>query len=132
MSQIQLQRCDGHIASAYVPLTQVDAALRPVTAALPTSTSYLEVRGAVVVTSVRQAAFGTAAPGLEVRLFNPNTEATTASVDFAEAVLQTWRPTAVVPVDLEGNPQGEVQALARPGLDLSVAPKQIVTLRFLA
>ena len=115
-----------------VPLTQVDAALRPVTAALPASTSYLEVRGAVVVTSVRQAAFGTAAPGLEVRLFNPNTEATTASVDFAEAVLQTWRPTAVVPVDLEGNPQGEVQALARPGLDLPVAPKQIVTLRFLA
>ncbi|MCC7361136.1 MAG: hypothetical protein IT317_16750 [Anaerolineales bacterium] len=113
-------------------LTRADAELRPMTAALPAVTSSLAVRGPVVVTSLRWAAFGPAAAGLEVRLFNPNLETVTASLDFAEAVLHAWRPVAAVPLDLEGNPRGAPQPLARPGLDLPVAPKQIVTLRFVA
>jgi len=115
-----------------VQLTRLDVLHSPIAAALPPSAGYLEVRGAVVLTSARFATEDAVPAGLEVRLFNPNPELSAASVDFAEAVLQTWRPVAVQAVDFEGNAVAPRQALDRPGVDLTVQPKQIVTLRFLA
>jgi hypothetical protein len=128
--------CDlgQHLAAGLrvVQLSRADAIHRPVTAALPPSTAYLEVRGPVVLTSACFATEGAAGPGLELRLFNPNQNAATASVELAEAVLNTWRPGAAVWVDFEGNPRGPVQPLAGPGLDLTLGPKEIVTLRLVA
>jgi alpha-mannosidase/mannosylglycerate hydrolase len=123
----------GHLLTAGlrdVQFTRLDAAQRPATTALPPTAGWLEVRGPAVLTSARWASHGPAAPGLEVRLFNPNEEAITASVELAEAMLNAWRPTAVARVDFEGKPLGPAEALARPGVDLELGPKQIVTVRF--
>lgn len=64
-------------------------------------------------------------------LFNPNAEAAPATVDLAEAILNFWRPTTAQRVDFEGPCSRAAQALTRPGLDLTLAAKQIVTVRFL-
>jgi hypothetical protein len=114
-----------------VQLTRLDAAQRPAVAPLPPTAGYLEVRGPAVLTSARYATDGTVQPGLEVRLFNPNTEPVVASVHLAEAILKTWRPVAAQRVDFEGNALGPADQLDQPGLDLHLLPKQIVTLRFI-
>ncbi len=113
-----------------VQLTRLDAAQHPIVAALPPTAAYLEVRGPLVLTSARYATDGPVEAGLEVRLFNPNAVPTTASVDLAEAVLRSWRPVAAQRVDFEGNALGPAERLERPGVDLHLLPKQIVTLRF--
>jgi hypothetical protein len=115
-----------------VQLTRLDAIQRPRSTELPPTAGYLEVRGPVVLTSARFAADGAVEAGLEVRLFNPNLDAATASVDLAEAVLKAWRPAAVQRVDFEGNALGPAEALSRPGVDLQLRPKEIVTLRFMS
>ena len=113
-----------------VQLTRLDALPRPAVTALPPTAGYLEVRGPVVLTSARYTTNGAVPPGLEVRLFNPNTDVATACVDLAEAILKSWWPVAAQRVDLEGNALGPAEHLDRPGIDLQLQPKQIVTLRF--
>ena len=113
-----------------VQLTRLDAAQRPHgDGGLPPAAGYLSVSGPVVLTSARFATDGAVGAGLEVRLFNPNPETATASVDLDEAVLKTWRPAAAQRVDFEGNPLGPAEALGRPGVDLELRAKQIVTVR---
>jgi alpha-mannosidase/mannosylglycerate hydrolase len=114
-----------------VQLTRLDATQRPRTADLPPRTGYLEVRGPVVLTSARFADDGAVGAGLEVRLFNPNSEPAAASVELDEGMLKSWRPAAAQRVDFEGNAAGPAEPLRRLGVDLELGPKQIVTLRFI-
>jgi alpha-mannosidase/mannosylglycerate hydrolase len=114
-----------------VQLTRLDAQQRPSGAALPPTAAFLEVRGAAVLTSARFAEDGAVVPGLEVRLFNPNVSSETAFVGLSEAILKAWRPVAAQRVDFEGNALGPAETLARPGLELHLRPKEIVTLRLI-
>jgi len=91
---------------------------------LPAASSFLEVTGDVVTTSVRQVA-----GGVEVRFFNPQTKATKVSLDFGGRSAKSGRVKTVTKVDLESQALGKSQKFDAKW-QLSVKPKEIVTLSF--
>jgi hypothetical protein len=121
---------DGILLGAGLRDCQVTSADRhalfvPVTATLPASASYLTVAGEVVVTSVRER------DGiLEVRLFNPGSQAATANFDFAGRPAGTAAPTRVAAVNFEGVTTGQPTAVRAGRHRTTLRPKQILTLRF--
>lgn len=81
-------------------------------------TGFLAVDGAAVLTSA-----ALAGDSLEVRLFNPNDEPLEAALHPPAGVSLARR------VDLDGAPLEEPRPLADGAVPLSLAPKQILTLR---
>jgi alpha-mannosidase/mannosylglycerate hydrolase len=95
--------------------------------AAPVTGSLFEVKGAVVVSSVREVA-----GALEVRIFNPDTAPAKVSFVFAPK----FAGASVTRVDFESIPLPDVPALpgispdvAAPVLGLALGPKEIVTLK---
>jgi alpha-mannosidase/mannosylglycerate hydrolase len=115
-----------------VQLTQPDAARRDVLNCLPVAAGLLRLEGPVVLTSLRYATDGPAAPGLELRVFNPNATVAEAALELSEVLLQAWRPSWVQRVDLEANPIDRSEPLSHLHANLRLTPKQIVTLRLVA
>jgi len=101
-----------------VPLQAEDLLIYRTATALPPSASFLRVKGDAVTTSVQQVG-----EGLEVRLFNPTGEPIKVQVEVGGGA---WR--RVQRVDLESNPLGPPRP-SRGRLRLTLAPKQIITLR---
>ncbi len=89
---------------------------------LPPAGSFLSVEGAAVVTSARQVG-----DGLEARLFNPTDAPATVTLR-----LPTGTFNRAQPVDFESRPAGEARALKNGALNVSLKPKQILTLRLTA
>ena len=88
---------------------------------MPAQHSFMHVDGNVVVTSAHMAN-----GGLEVRLFNPMTETTSASVHLAGDLGFTSHHM----IDLDGNSVTVEEKLMDDRATFEVAPKRIVTLRF--
>ena len=94
----------------------------PALSSLPSQLSFMQVEGEVVVTSARMIA-----GGFEVRMFNPNRESTEVTIAFAgELGMSQFQH-----VDLEHNLQAPFVDLVDGAAGISVAGKQIVTLRFI-
>jgi alpha-mannosidase len=112
-----------------VQLTALDAAQYPAARQLPPSAGYIEVSGPVVMTSARWVREGAAEAGLEVRLFNPNMEPATATINVLEAARAAWQPTTAQRVDFEGNALGTAEDFGETGVQLAMRGKEIVTVR---
>ncbi len=109
-----------------VQLAAVDVATHaPGAPALPPVASFLAVTGGLVITSVREQG-----GGLEVRGFNPGDRTLIATFDFRGRPTAAPIPTAVQPVNLEGEATGRRTRVARGMHRQPVRPRQIVTLRF--
>jgi len=101
-----------------------DAAQYADGAKLPPSGGWFEIDGAPVVTSVRQVG-----EGLEVRMFNPTDKPTTAALRPGELWRAGWCPRQVECVDFESRPVEHGASLSDGICEVSLKPKQIVTLR---
>jgi alpha-mannosidase/mannosylglycerate hydrolase len=104
-----------------VQMHQADLEFRRTTATLPPEAGFLNVAGSVVVTAIQQTG-----RGMELRLFNPNLKEVAVTVCFGEH----WQPSTVQAVNLESEPLGEEQRIDGPSYELTIKPKQIVTLCF--
>jgi alpha-mannosidase/mannosylglycerate hydrolase len=93
---------------------------------LPPSAGFLSVEGAAVVSSVRQVG-----GGMEVRLWNPTPEAVRAILRLTERPQAATQPTQAQYVNLESAPLAEPEPIEAGALEVSLGPKQIVTLRLL-
>jgi alpha-mannosidase/mannosylglycerate hydrolase len=93
---------------------------------LPASGGALRLEGAAVLTSLRQVD-----GALELRLFNPLEEPVTATLDTVGWPESARRPHHVGRVDLESNPLEEPWPM-QAQTNLTLKPKEIVTLRFTA
>ena len=82
--------------------------------------SLLQVEGDAVLTSLRQID-----GGIEARLFNPTTAATTVALRWGNGV----NPQRVELVDFESNSTGEMLPTQDNASTLTLGPKQIVTVR---
>ncbi|MHB0856743.1 MAG: glycoside hydrolase family 38 N-terminal domain-containing protein [Anaerolineae bacterium] len=91
---------------------------------LPVSASFLAMEGPVVVTSARMVE-----GALEVRMFNPNTAQAQATLRLGQPVGSAVLPTQAQRVNLESTPMGDAQPIQEGAIALTVAPKEIVTLR---
>ena len=107
-----------------VQLCSPDVARYAGQAKLPSAGGWFEIDGSALVTSVRQAG-----KGLEVRMFNPTDEPTTASLRPGELWRAGWRPRKVECVDFESRPVEHEASLSGGVCEVSLGPKQIVTLR---
>jgi alpha-mannosidase len=110
------QRLAGGIRSAQ--LQPADIALYRTGGKLPAQTSFLEIKGDAILTSLRQVE-----RGMEVRMFNPMEQTITISL-----VIPDGGYTRVVSVNLESRPIGPELAISGGSLTLSIEPKRIVTL----
>lgn len=108
-----------------VQMTASDVAICPKRSALPPTASFLSLAGNVVMTSVREIA-----GKLEVRLFNPETKATTATFDFSGRPSGAPMPRLVEHVNLESQPIGGVKTFLKR-YQTRLRGKQILTLRFM-
>ncbi len=109
-----------------VQMSAADVAIYRGRAVLPPQASFLKVKGAAVVTSVREDG-----GALEVRLFNPLPRAVAATLDFRGRPAGVARPRQVRRVNLESQPLGQPAACAGV-FQTTLKPKEIVTLRFIA
>lgn len=89
---------------------------------LPSTSSFLIVKGDVVTTSVRQVG-----GNLEVRLFNPNTKPSKVAFDLSGWPTKLRKFQSVSKVDLESQALGEAKKIDAKWR-LSIKPKKIVTL----
>ncbi len=106
-----------------VQLRPADLALHAQTQAMPATASLLQMDGAAVVTSTRWIE-----DALEVRLVNPTTVAGEARLHFGH----DGKFAYVQAVDFESNPLEELHRLLDNEVTVTLAPKQIKTLRFTA
>jgi len=96
---------------------------------LPGTGSFLEIDGAVVVTSVRMVG-----EGLEVRMFNPSLQSVRAKMTVLKDFWKVNGPAhifhhgSIFPVDLESNPL-ELKKPFNGSAEIDLRPKQIVTIR---
>jgi hypothetical protein len=122
---LRAQRLAGSLRTAQ--LTAADAARFRPDRPLPPEASFLRVDGPVTVTSLRREG-----DGLEVRMFNPNTRTVEAALDLTGWPADAPRPQSCIPVNLESDPVGQPYPVEDGRVEISLEPKQIVTLRFLA
>ncbi|MAE67942.1 MAG: glycoside hydrolase family 38 [Phycisphaeraceae bacterium] len=106
-----------------VPLRAADVDTHRHDRALPPTGSFLQVDGAVVVTSSRMEG-----DRLEVRMFNPTSDAAEATIRFPGQVAAA--PRTATPVDFESRPTAPDVSLEDGRMSLTVEPKRIVTLQF--
>jgi alpha-mannosidase/mannosylglycerate hydrolase len=120
------QLCEmGQQVSAGYQIAQLDQADKKIYGQeqiLPRSGSFLEVTGEGVISSARMVG-----KGMEVRMFNPHDTDIPTTLKLAKA-LQFGQYQIV---DLESNPQNTPTAFSE-AVDLTLKPKQILTLRFTA
>jgi len=121
--RVRLSRLGQQIAGGLraVQLRAADLPLYRGSAVLPSMAGLVEVDGPAVVTSVRQLE-----GGLELRLFNPTEAAGKVAVRFPSAV----QMTILQEVDFESRPTAPPHPLPDGRVELTVAAKQIRTLRF--
>ena len=91
---------------------------------MPSEGSYLGVDGDAVVTSVQLVG-----EGLEVRLFNPADSSTTATLRTCDHAMARSQYTRAQLVNLESSVVGDVLLVTEGQLELTLAPKQITTIR---
>jgi alpha-mannosidase/mannosylglycerate hydrolase len=91
---------------------------------LPPIGGWFEVDGSAVVTSIRQVG-----EGLEVRMFNPTNEQTTAGLRQGKLSCVGCLPKKVECVDFESRPVEHGASLSDEVCQVPLGPKQIVTLR---
>ena len=106
-------------------MTAADLPLYRTAAALSPQSSFLNVDGGVLVTSLRAVA-----GALEIRLFNPNSKPVKATLDFRGRPKEVPPPRSAQRVNLESRPIGKPVAIEGGRLRANVRPKEIVTLRF--
>ncbi len=106
-----------------VQLRREDAELYQTAQTLPPTAGFLRVEGPAVVTSLRQAG-----DALELRMFNPDTKAVTATLHFAPKTGLAKPPTTAQHVDFESRPLGPL-AVTNGKIKVGLKPKQIVTVR---
>ena len=106
-----------------VQLRREDVAIYQSGEALPTTAGFLRLEGPAVATSLRQVGAAT-----ELRLFNPETKAISATVHLTGKVGRAKPPTRAERVDFEGNLIGPL-TVADGKCKVTLEPKQIVTLR---
>lgn len=106
-----------------VQLRKEDVAIFRTAQTLPPTAGFLRVEGPVVVTSLRQAGDAT-----ELRMFNPDTKAISATILLAPKVGGTKPATKAQRVDFESSPLGSL-AVTGGKIKLTLKPKQIVTVR---
>ena len=107
-----------------VTLTAVDVARYRSQVPLPPQASFLELEGAVVMTSCRQVG-----EGLEVRLFNPDTSPVEATLDVSGWSGEASRPTRLQGVNFESNPIADPVGFLDSKCKITLRPKQIVTVK---
>jgi alpha-mannosidase/mannosylglycerate hydrolase len=107
-----------------VPMSPRDVAMYRGRAELSPSAGLLETEGPAVVTSVRRTA-----GALEVRFFNPLTTPATAMVRLGAAGGGIAGFSQAQRVNLESAPLAEPEAVESGALEVSMRPKEIVTLR---
>jgi len=108
-----------------IQMIAVDVKTNRIKDNLPLSSSFLEVEGPVVMTSLREVE-----KGMEVRLFNPNLEPAKARLVFSVQPAGSKRFTSVSQVDFESHPIGPVNSFDGIAFPVEFGQKQILTLRF--
>jgi alpha-mannosidase/mannosylglycerate hydrolase len=88
----------------------------------------LKLEGPAVMTSARRAGKGASA-GLEVRMFNPAAEAATVRLHAGPLAGDGKRGGEVERVDMEGRLLEKLGRLANGSIELSLRPKQILTVK---
>ena len=106
-----------------VQLRREDAEIYKSAHPLPPTAGFLRVEGAAVVTSVRQVG-----AALELRMFNPDTKAITATIHLAAKTGLAKPPATAQRVDFESHSLGQL-AVTDGKCKVSLKPKQIVTVR---
>ena len=106
-----------------VQLRREDAEIFKSAHALPPTAGFLRVEGAAVVTSLRQVG-----DALELRMFNPDTKAVTATLHLGGKTGLAKPPTTARRVDLESHPLGQL-SVTNGKCKVTLKPKQIVTVR---
>ena len=106
-----------------VQLQRADQEIFQTGQTLPPVAGFLRLEGAAVLTSSRQVG-----AAMEIRLFNPDSKAVAATVQFTGKAGLAKLPTKAERVDFEGNRLAEL-GLLDGKCKVTLKPKQIVTLR---
>lgn len=120
--RIRLCELGLHLAAGLrtVQLRAADIAIFRCAQAVPATAGFVRVAGSAVISSLRQTG-----SVLELRLFNPTSRRITAKLILSSHIR---RPTHAERIDSEGNPLAALP-LNRDRLNLSLRPKQIITVR---
>jgi alpha-mannosidase/mannosylglycerate hydrolase len=92
---------------------------------LPPILEFINIEGHVIVTGIRQVN-----AALEIRLFNPNVQPESATIELLKDNPLLPTPRYAQRVNFEHQPLGEKQELEQRTLSLTIDPKKIVTIRF--